>query len=162
MRHCLAGGMRPPAGKGHPHAEAVRERAVKTPSVGKSLLPGESVEVPHPFIRGTYCVRDEEGCEECIGWRPGVRNADVYPDDSEMVADGMGVQILTVVAKFRPGKFPERIFYTRKWRDPDGTVFGKSNLHTRTTGAFTRLVSGYRHAYRVERKEPGSLTHRTA
>lgn len=65
------------------------------------------------------------------------------------MADGVGAQILTVVGKYRPGKFPERIFYTRRWRDPDAHEFGKGKLHTRTVGSFTALVRGYGYPFRL-------------
>lgn len=122
---------------------------MKLQSVGKMLVAGDLIEVPHPFIREAYTTRDCDGEQELIGWRPGIRNEPVPPDDAEIVADGVGAQILTVLGKYRAGKFPERIFYTRRWRDPDGREFGKGKLHIRTVGAFTSLARGYAHPYRL-------------
>lgn len=57
---------------------------------------------------------------------------------------------LDVVATFKPGRFPERVFYTRRWVDPDGREFGKTGrLLIATAGQFRRLLKGYRHPFAV-------------
>ena len=58
-----------------------------------------------------------------------------------------GEMLLSVVSTHKPGKFPERIFYTRQWKDPEGKVFGKGALRVTTIGTFRRLLRGYRHKY---------------
>lgn len=115
---------------------------------------GQVIEVAHPFVRGTYEAHeaDEDGYSsyEKSTWVPGVRMKPVYPDDCESVADAMGAQILTIISIHKPGRFPERIFYTRRWRDPNGREFGKSNLRFKTTQAFRWLARGYRHEFRLD------------
>ena len=66
-----------------------------------------------------------------------------------MVADAVGTQILTVVSVHKPGKFPARVFYTRRWRDPDGVEFGKTHLRVTVMQSFRTIVRGYRHDYRM-------------
>lgn len=115
---------------------------------------GAEIEVGHPFVRTTFMDRDGDGEgyseTEKPTWAPGVRQEFVAPDGFDDVADAMGSQILTIVSVHKPGRFPERIFYTRQWRDPDGRVFGKGNLRIKTTQAFRWLVRGYRHEFRIE------------
>lgn len=109
--------------------------------------------VAHPFCREKVSLPgdDPEGpySVETMSWRPGIRyeyGDNAYGDDPDTVKeyDGMGAQILTVVAVFKPGRFPTRVFYTRKWRTPDGKEFGKGGLRIKITSAFKRLIAGYR------------------
>ena len=106
---------------------------------------GSVHKIKHPFLCEVYSEFDGEGFTDAPSWRPGVRSIDNGSEYSTLEADGIGDQILTVVSVHRPGKYPERIFYTRKWRDPDGKMFGKDNLLVRSTAQFTVLVSGYIH-----------------
>lgn len=92
---------------------------------------------------------EEDGPYEFESWRPGTRGEAVYPDDCEEVADGEGEMILTVIDVFKPGKYPERVFYTRKWKDPDGKIFGKNLLKITVVSAFKRRISGYFYDYRL-------------
>lgn len=116
---------------------------------------GEVFEVPYPFVRDTYhgIEQDEEGegwHEVALpSWKPGTRSEYTgAPDgDTGSVADAMGAQILTVISLHRPGKYPERVFFTRQWRDPDGKVWGKTKLRITTRGAFSALCAGYRHSF---------------
>ena len=108
------------------------------------ILPGAEIEVGHPFVRDKFDPHHGDGDGEIDCWKPGHRNELVYPDDSIAVYDGMGTQILTVVSLHKPGKYPTRVFYTRKWRDPDGTMFGKGALRMTTLPAFRRVIAGYR------------------
>lgn len=102
--------------------------------------------IEYPFCRDKANVWDEEGYGEIDTWRPGIRHVE---DDEGLwpEADAMGEMILSVVSIHRPGKFPTRIFYTRKWRTPDGKIFGKKKLLITTQQAFSRLLNGYRHKY---------------
>lgn len=109
----------------------------------------EVYEIPYPFYRDKVILRDDEGSHEISTWVPGVRYVFVPPDESEAVADALGAQLIDVVSRHKPGRFPERVFYTRKWRDPDGNEFGKPVLRVKTGAAFKRLVSGYRYDYRL-------------
>ncbi len=73
-------------------------------------------------------------------------------DDADAVADAIGKQRLTVVGTYKPGTFPTRVFYVRKWVDPDGREFGKKACQTTTVNAFTALRRGYRHPFTMAEK----------
>ena len=98
----------------------------------------------------------DDGCPyQNEGWRPGCtletdENAGGYFPEKHYVADGVGSMVLDVVATFKPGRFPERVFYTRRWVDPDGREFGKPNkLRVTTAAHFRSLLKGYRHDFEV-------------
>ena len=111
----------------------------------------------YPFVRYVANLYDEyDGCPyQTEGWRPGCtletdENAGGYFPENHYVADGVGSMVLDVVAVFKPGRFTERVFYTRRWINPDGLEFGKtSTLRIATTGQFRRLLKGYRHQFEV-------------
>jgi hypothetical protein len=112
---------------------------------------GDVFEHRYPFVRDTYVepYADEDGIasREIPCWKPGVRHENTPTGDTEAFADGVGWQIITVVGRFKPGRFPERVFFTRKWRDPDGREFGKGGCRVVTMQVFRSLTSGYRHEY---------------
>lgn len=110
---------------------------------------GAEIEVPHPFIRDTFRGFDADGPFEQGTWRPGTRFEQCAPDDYEAVADAIGQQIATIVGLYKPGRFPARVFFTRRWRDPNGREFGKGKLRILTIGCFRQLVRGYRHEFRL-------------
>jgi hypothetical protein len=120
----------------------------------ETICPGTVIEVGYPFVRDTY-NDPADGFAECKTWCPGVRHEwiapdeTVAPDETETVADAMGTQIITVVSTHKPGRFPERVFYTQRWRDPNGREFGKGKLRTKTAQAFRRLIRGYRYEFRL-------------
>lgn len=115
------------------------------------LAAGEVFEVPYPFIRDTYIdhVRGDDGNWREVkvpSWAPGTNPA-AY---DEAVADGMGAMILSVVSTCQmPGRYPDRVFYTRQWRTPDGKVFGKAGLRVATDTKFRALVAGFRFAFEL-------------
>ena len=111
---------------------------------------GRTYEIPHPFIRATYHAQDEDGPYTLPTWRPGTRK-----ERYESLADGVGHQLLTLVSLHKPGKYPERAFYTRRWRDPDGKCFGKPCLRMCTATKCRRLIAGY--AYQFTLTERGEL-----
>lgn len=113
------------------------------------VIAGAVIEVGHPFIRAPYTAFDGEENYESIGWRPGTRSEMVYPDDAMSVADAIGTQILSVISIHKPGRFPMRVFYTRKWRDPDGHEFGKDHCRVTTMQAFRTIINGYRHPFEL-------------
>ena len=113
---------------------------------------GKEICVPHPFVREKVSLFDEDGPHEALSWRPGIRWEMTSQDGGDAFADAVGEQLLTVVSRHKPGKFPERIFYTRRWRDPDGKVFGKTKCRVTTVGAFKSLVRGYRHEFLMTAK----------
>lgn len=111
---------------------------------------GEDFKIKFPFYLGTHSGYDLCGdpyTDEV--WIPGCKSQDVYPDDCELVADGEGEMILSIVDIHKPGRYPERVFYTRKWIDPDGNEFGATKLRIITTQTFKRRASAYYHEYRV-------------
>lgn len=111
---------------------------------------GKDYRVEFPFVMTVYSGYDVvDGPFEDDCWKPGCKVELVMPDDSEYVADGIGEMVLTVVDVHKPGKYPERVFYTRKWIDPDGNEFGATKLHITTTLTFKRRAAGYYHDYRV-------------
>jgi len=115
-----------------------------------AIAPENVFIAPYPFVREKYVrVTPNPDEPERDTWRPGVRFEPVPPDDGEAVADAVGNIILTVVGRFKPGRFPERVFYTRQWESPDGAKFGKNNLRIATLAQFKRLALGYRHEYRL-------------
>ena len=111
---------------------------------------GQEYRVNYPFCLEVYTGPDMFGeivFEE--SWRPGVRMEAISPEDFEPVADGEGQMIITVVDVHKPGRYPERVFFTRKWKDPEGKIFGASKLHITTTPTFKRRIAGYYHEYRI-------------
>lgn len=106
--------------------------------------------VRFPFVRATYEERDEEGVAERETWKPGTRYEPIdNMGNGHDVADGVGWMHLTEISRHKPGKYPERVFYTRLFEDPDGKSFGKRNLRMTTAEAFRRLCAGYRVPYEV-------------
>lgn len=61
--------------------------------------------------------------------------------------------VLTVIDHFKPGRFPARVFFTRRWVTPDGKEFGKGKLHIATIPAFKRRATAYMHEYELRAKE---------
>lgn len=111
-----------------------------------SFLKGQQFEVVFPFVTVTIELDREDGPFD--SWKPGTR-CETVSDAKEQndVADGQGKMILTVVDVFKPGKYPERVFFTRAFVDPDGKSFGKGKLRMTTTSTFRRLICGYRYPY---------------
>ena len=109
----------------------------------------------YPFVRYVASLIGDDGYYQTEGWRPGCiieedENAGSYFPETHYIADGVGSMVLDVVATFKPGRFPERVFYTRRWVDPDGREFGQTGkLRIATTGQFRRLLKGYRHDFEV-------------
>ena len=123
----------------------------KEKDVVKTINVGDVFEVAHPFVREKYGSLDDEGWSEAECWRPGIRWVDNGPEDQTSECDGSGTQILTVVSIHKPGTYPERVFYTRRWRSPGGKEFGKRKLWVKAKSAFSAMLGGYR--YRVVMKE---------
>lgn len=117
------------------------------------IMPGIVFEVdPFPFVRHTASVPDADGeFEDVECWKPGTRyetRLGGYGEpDTYTVADGVGALRLTVVSVHTPPGFPQRVFYLRTWRDPDGKTFGRRRLLMTTTQAFRRRTRGYLHDF---------------
>ena len=110
---------------------------------------GDVFTVKFPFYRNIYSYHDNEGIieEEC--WTPGTTWIGTPPDDTTCIANGHGYVKYTVVSIFKPGKYPTRVFFTRKFIDPDGKVFGKNKLYITTVSAFRNRIKGYQHEYEM-------------
>lgn len=104
------------------------------------LEPGTAFKVQFPFVMEVATAVDEDGPYDVPSWRPGSKH-----DDDGAHYHGVGFMILTVVSVHKPGNYPPRVFYTRKWIDPQGKTFGKNNLRVTSQGNFRRLVQGYRY-----------------
>ena len=132
---------------------ALAERCEKATGAA-SITAGSTFEFPYPFILEDFTTHDADGPATIKSWRPGTRFVSVqsqYDEDVDVVADGMGAQIVTVVSTHKPGPtYPERVFYTREWRTPAGHRFGKKSLRVTTTPTLKRLIGGYRHEFRLE------------
>lgn len=117
---------------------------------------GDVFRVRYPFIRERVTLCNEDGPYETVSWRPGVsiESAGPYGEDTDIVANGEGEMVLTVVDTFKPGRFPRRVFFTRQFISPDGHPFGKRGLRMTTVEAFRRRASGYQLAYAVEDMNP--------
>lgn len=120
-------------------------------------MEGESFEVEYPFVLETLDFppgsQNPDDIGRCERYRPGVSVIEDYENGHHYAvfkANGTGQMLLTVVGRYKPpGKYHERIFYTRKWRGPDGVVFGKNGLLVTTVAAFRRMLGGYRHPFEV-------------
>ena len=125
----------------------------------EELSPGQVFTFAYPFVRSTFTEFDEDGTSEHPCWKPGVRQEGVPPTGEEVlqIADAIGEQSVTVVGTFKPGKFPERVFYTRKWIDPDGRTFGKNSLRITTVQGFRNLRRGYRHDFEFQCGKCGEI-----
>lgn len=124
--------------------------AASVPAVPASIpSAGDQFTIDYPFIRDTYQALGSEGFSDEQTWRPGVRFESVGPEDCGSVADALGSATFTVVAAYKPGRFPTRVFFTRRFRDPDGREFGKSKLHIVTLDKFRRLARGYQHPFGI-------------
>lgn len=124
-----------------------RGEHVNTPEIAE----GAVFTVEYPFCRDVFETYDNDGPIREKTWRPGVRHELVAPDGATATQmDGLGAQILTVVSVHKPGRFPTRVFYTRKWRTPEGKEFGKSALRIKTLHAFKTLLAGYRYRCEIE------------
>ena len=117
------------------------------------LFCGQELRAAYPFTRTTY--DDYEGIdtvglpEQKPTWRPGVEHDQDNYGNTTTYADAMGEVIYTVIAVFKPGSFPARVFFVRKWQDPDGKVSGKGKLHIPTQQNFRLLTKGYRHDFEM-------------
>lgn len=117
------------------------------------MNPGDVFVVKYPFVRCDVELWDGELSYTKKSWRPGCEFDYDYSGGSSAYADGVGEMHLTVVSTHKPGKYPERIFYTRKFKDPDGAFFGKTKLHIATVEKFRRISASYREEYALANDE---------
>ena len=118
-----------------------------------SLEKDKTYIVPYPFHEEFVDIPAEEGMFQTTeSWIPGCDNEYNGVDGYSLTADKMGEMHLTIVDIHKPGKYPTRVFYTRKWKDPNGKVFGKNSLHICVTEKFKRLLKGYWLDYTISDK----------
>lgn len=118
---------------------------------GAPINVDQSYDIVFPFLVTTFSPlpeSDGEGGvsfpEERETWRPGwAPYANQYTEGS--YCHGWGREFRKVVSIHKPGRYPERVFYTRLWLDPDGRAFGKGSLRMTTTAAFKSWASGARY-----------------
>lgn len=108
------------------------------------------IEVIFPFYKKDKYIYDGEGGSYKVNtWNPGTLHTYDMNENDIFFAEGEGRMILTIIDIHKPGRFPTRIFYTRQWIDPDGKVFGKTNLNIKTEQGFKNICNGYRYEYEV-------------
>lgn len=114
----------------------------------------------YPFSRCKAEVFNGTRLIEVDSWRPGVEFEPCGPhgEESEAIADGIGKMVLTEVSRHKPGKYPERVFYLRRYITPDGVEFGKPALRIAVASKFRRLCSGYAHEFEM-RESDGITAH---
>ena len=116
----------------------------------KSIIEGEIFKIEHPFVLEDYTEWDMEGSHTYKTWCPGIRYVQYGPEgEADAIADGIGEQEITIVSIHKPGRYPERVFYTRKWIDPSGKAFGSSKLRIATTQKVSNILKGYKYGYYV-------------
>jgi hypothetical protein len=108
----------------------------------------ESYVVDYPFRRS---LRTDPLGLVLSTWMPGPEPVPDGPEDHARVYDGMGKVIYTVISRHRPGKYPMRVFYLRRYTAPDGTEFGSPRLKVTTFSHFRTLLRGYRFPCRPRR-----------
>jgi len=119
---------------------------------------GQIIETPYPFVRSTYefpITYEPPQREKFInGWSPGCKFVEFFDYDGipsgGFIANAMGHSIVEIISIYKPGKYPIRYFYTRKWRDPDGKVFGKNRLKIKSQGGFNGDIGPYRFEFDIE------------
>lgn len=118
-----------------------------------SIERGQVFSVSYPFCLDVHAGIADEFHPPFGKWRPGIDYVPYGPDDVEAVAHGMGVMLMTVVDVFHPKPFPPRVFFTRKYQDPDGKVFGKNKLHIWTREKFLRISRGFHVEFKIVESE---------
>jgi hypothetical protein len=113
---------------------------------------GQIIEVVYPFVRDTYGYMEEDGPVTMNSWKPGVRYEMTAPDDGGAFCDGEGKMILTVIAICKPGRYPTRVFFTRKFIPPNGAPFGKNDLRMVGIEKFRRISRRYGVYYDVAKE----------
>lgn len=117
---------------------------------------GDVFTVVYPFIRCKVNIldaADEDGGPTFVdidSWQPGVRHdmrghGEYHYTVTE--ADALGKMVLTVVSVHKPGRYPTRVFFTRKFITPDGKTFGKGKLHIASLEKFRRISTAFQHEY---------------
>lgn len=123
-----------------------------------NIQAGDVFEVDYPFSRSSYIDWSDEDSKPVPCWRPGYWTeleetfcpySGSERDGVSYCCNGWGKMIFEVVSTHKPGKYPERIFYLRRWRDPNGKEFGKNKLFTVSKGGFTKRLKGLSFEFEV-------------
>ena len=116
---------------------------------------GEIFSHPYPFFRCKtvdYSKLDIPNQPKTESWRPGTYWKQDANGEADCLADGVGERIFEIVSIHKPGKYPTRVFYLQRWKDPDGKEFERKRNPLRITsvGNFRVMLKGYRYSYDVE------------
>jgi hypothetical protein len=122
------------------------------------IEPGATFTALYPFTRTEVELWDTDGLSTVPSWRPGAR-AQVYtgPDSAAPACHAEGQAEYHVISRHKPGRFPERVFYTRVFITPGGFRFDgpKSRaLRWATVAQFKRMIAGHPFDYVVEPDAP--------
>jgi hypothetical protein len=85
-------------------------------------------------------------------WIPSVKYEIISEFEEGFFCDGLGKRIITVHAVFKPGKFRTRVFYTQKWQDPEGKIFGSNKLRIMAVQFFRDRSGPFKFPYEVKTK----------
>lgn len=132
-----------PLGNGALRAFFISEREI----MSTKFHVGQEIKADYPFVRSTYEDCSDGELVELKTWKPGINWESDGFDGFDACADANGKVVYNIVAIFKPGKFPERVFFVRNWIDPEGKRFGRNNLRITSVQNFRRLTLGYRHSY---------------
>ena len=103
--------------------------------------------VEYPFLLSDKDTVSNWGTK----WTPGSRqNFNEYDEDLINDADANGYVLYEIKGIYKPFEYPERTFYTRKYQDPDGNIFGKNNLRIISSSHFKTMLKGYRYKYEID------------
>ena len=86
------------------------------------------------------------------GYKPGCRRRELEGpwDEGGYVADEWGHMLITEISRVSIPGFEDRVFYTRRWRDPSGHEFGKRDLRCKGARAFKQMLKGWRHPFHMD------------
>lgn len=104
--------------------------------------------IPYPFYRGERDLYDAatDTNVRCKTWEcgPEYENSGSDGGGVDAYAHGIGLMVLTEISRHKPATYPERVFFTRHFFDPEGKRFGKGGLRVATSKKFERLCGGYK------------------
>jgi hypothetical protein len=103
---------------------------------------GQEFRVKAMFYIGDVGFMEGEDYIQKKDWIPGFVREALDNGGEYKWFNGYGHVTYTVVSFHSlPRPYPDRVFYTRKFTNPDGVEFGKSKLLIRTAGRFKQLVN---------------------
>ncbi|MDR0216171.1 MAG: hypothetical protein LBJ15_19550 [Comamonas sp.] len=92
------------------------------------------------------------GCEHVMGeeYTGHVDGEARYHEAGYYVATDWGCMLITEIQRVSIPGYEDRIFYTRRWRDPLGNEFGKRDLKCKGARAFKQMLKGWRHPFYMD------------